>query len=194
MNIADYFSIAIVSIMWIASFLRVAEGRRFSFAKWGTATAIMGIIVIVAYFTHAQFMLWRANEVSSYLLPPYHSLSYFLFYVWTRLWAPYAVSLTVGLLGFVVVKLLNKRFDGRFFEREELYYIATGLFVSGHPGWITYGILVLGTYLLFSIFYLLYFRDMRRVSFYYSWLPLAVLAIVLNAFLLNYNWYNNFII
>lgn len=202
MSIADYFSIAIISIIWIASFFAFRRGGRFplpavalqSGAKWGFAFFTFGIIIILIYNTYVQFITWRAHEISKYFIPPHNSINYFLFYVGMRLWLPYAISFTAGLLAFGAAVFLNKRFGGRFFEQEEPYYIAMGFFVSGHPGWIAYGVLFLAAYLLFSVFHVLFYRETRRLSFYYGWLPLAALAIALNTVLMNYHWYNNFII
>lgn len=193
MPFADYFSIAIVSSIWIASFPAFRRGGRFSL--WGFIFAIIGIIGILSYFTHAQFIVWQANEVSKYLIPPYHSLSYFLFYAWMRLWAPYVISLIAALLGCAATGFLNKRFGGRFFKNEELYFIATGLFVSGHPGWIMYIVLVLAVYFLLSLSRFLFFRETaQRTSFYYYWLPLAACVIIAHMFFLRYEWYGNLII
>lgn len=212
MGIAEYFSIAILSIIWITSFSAFRREGRFplpalapqSGAKVGFALAIIGVIIIQCYYTRAQFLLWQGNEISTYLIPPYQSMRYFLFYVGTRFWAPYLVSGVVGLLGFLGARYANKKFGERFFENEEPQYFALGIFLASHPGWTFYLAIICIVYFLYAIIlnvkrcipnpkpYIL--NAQRRVSFYYWWLPLAALAIIANAYLSGLNWYGNLII
>ena len=189
---ADYFSIIILGIFWIASFPAFRRGGRYTLGA--LISAVIGIILIASYTTYAQYGLWQGDEVSRYFLPPHAPISYFIYYAFTEFWAPHVISGIMAFAVFWAAYILNKKFQGQFFEREEIFFIATGMFLSGHPGWIAYMALICIFYFLFSLMHVFWFRASRRISFYYSWLPLAVLVISLNSFLLNYNWYGNLVI
>lgn len=138
-------------------------------------------IVFLADLTKYLYLLWEGNELSKYLLPPYSGLEYFFFYAGTRIWAPYLVSFVVGFIGFLGFKWLNKKRGGMFFYDEELYFLWLGVFLSGHPGWIVYFII------LFALMFILTAYRKTRTSFYYLWFPMGIVAIFLNQ-LLSVNW------
>lgn len=151
---------------------------------------IVGIIAfLLLYLTYKQFYLWQENEISRFLLPPYNSWNYFVFYALTRFWAPYLVSWTAGLIFFGGFYWMNKRRGSRFFYNEELYFLWTAVFLSGHPGWILYFPILFLLAITEGLFHFVC-NDGRKTSFFYLWLPAAGIVILLNQWLLiNWEWY-----
>lgn len=80
------------------------------------------------------------------------------------------------------------------FEPEELYFLAAGIFVSGHPAWLFYLCIVFVAYLIASLIATVAHGASARISFYYFWLPCAAVTLILNAYLMQYAWYANLVI
>ena len=199
MDIGSAVSILVALIIGGASSLTSRWRGRSSLsvvavAKTGLGISIGIVAITTFYLTREQFLTWRASELSKYFIPPYHTIGYFLLYALGRFWAPYIISLAAALLIGIIAWQGNKRRGGLLFEKEELYFLATGIFVVGHPAWILYIVVVLVFYFLLSTFYFLVSRRIERVSLYYYWLPLAAATIVLSIFLRHYDWYANFLI
>lgn len=168
---------------------RVIWARR---VFWGIVAAIA---TYAAYLSRAQFLLWHADaEGAARLLPPYHGMGYFLRYAFVHFWFPYVISLIMGGLFFVAAKWLNARRGEMLFEKEELYFLAMGIFVSGHPAWIFYLLVVFSAYLLATLIGAVAYGAHARISFYYFWLPCAVVTVALDVYLDQYAWYVSLVI
>ena len=167
----------------------VIRGRRCFFA----VCAIFASYAL--YQSRAQFLIWHADaEGAARLLPPYHGMGYFLRYAFVHFWLPYVISLIMAGLFFAAAKRLNARRGGILFEDEEPYFLAIGLFAVGHPAWIFYLCFVFAAYLLMALALALMYGAQARISFYYFWLPCAVLIVALSAYLHEYAWYANLLI
>jgi membrane associated rhomboid family serine protease len=130
-----------------------------------------------------QFFEWKQNELSSYLLPPYQSINYFIYYCFNRFFAAYAISAIASFLFLFGAKLLNRKCGERFFEPEEPFWGALGVFLSGFPGFIFYALILSGAYLALH-FYFWVRRRPDRIPLYYLWLPAALFAIIMNNFII----------
>lgn len=157
-------------------------------------------IVILFWVTRELFLLWQnSNSFSRFLVPPYASINYFLFYAGTRIWAPYLVSWVIGFLFFSGLSWLNKRRGSLIFYDEELYFIWLGIFLVGHPAWIWYLIMVLTVALILIAASRAYLAVRKkkggRFSLYYLWLILAIVAILTEQWLaLVWPYYLEFLI
>lgn len=158
---------------------------------WGVC---VGFIAYASYLSRAQFMAWHASGEGRYLIPPYHGIGYFMRYAFVHFWLSYALSFAVAILFFAGAEWLNARRGKIFFEPEEPYFFATGLFVSGHPGWIFYLLVVFAAYLTVSLIVTVTRGALARVSFYYFWLPCAAVTVFLTTYLPQYAWYANLLI
>ena len=146
-------------------------------------TALLVVAVFAFYNTRNQFLLWFNDDLSKYLIPPYSTINYFLEYAFYHFWLSHAISLVIGLIFFYSAHYYNNKHAKVFFEKEELYFLLTSIFIVGHPGWILYlGIIFIFT-LLYAICHWLIARQISRISFYYWWLPLGALALILDVFL-----------
>ncbi len=114
--------------------------------------SLISIFVLNFYQSWQQYQTWSQNELSKHLLPPYQSINYFLFYITTRFFAPYLISLFAALLFFFSAKTINKKYEERFFYPEELWLAALAIFLVGHPAWLFYAVFIIFIYL--AIFFI----------------------------------------
>ena len=146
--------------------------------------SIAAVFSLLAYYSYQQYVAWQSIEPSKFLLPPYQSISYFFKYLGARLFAPYLISLSAAILFLFTAKKLNKKYEERFFEPEELWFGALAIFLVGHPGWLFYFTSLILIYFLIHIFsFLISHFSSFRISLYYLWLPLAIFVILINKWL-----------
>ncbi len=164
-------------------------------ARRGFWAVCASFAAYAAYQSRAQFLMWHADaKGAAHLLPPYQGMGYFLQYAFVHFWLPYVISFAVAELFFAGAKWLNARREGMLFEKDELYFLGIGIFVSSHPGWIFYLLIVFSAYLLATLISVLSYGPRERVSFYYFWLPCAAVTVALNAYLYQYAWYAQLLI
>lgn len=144
---------------------------------------VLWVFSALIFISYMQYLAWAGNALTKYLLPPHQSINYFLIYVWWRVWASYALSLAVSVAVFYSAKWYNRRHNNGFFHDEELYYLATGVFLVGHPLWIFYLIAVIGFASLVIGFRALMQRKKDKFSLYYFWLPTAAFVIIISKWL-----------
>lgn len=162
-------------------FLKIGQERFFHVVRIVFFASVFIIFIFLFYYSREQFFAWyKAGPPAQYLVPPFTSIGYFLYYVLTRFWASYLASLAAAILFFYAAKKLNKKYQERFFYPEEYYFLALGIFLTGHPGWLFYLFLVLSAYLLISGFKTIILKYKERISFYYLWLPTAILVILIS--------------
>lgn len=169
-----------------------------SIAIWsrrGFWAVVAAVAVYAAHLSRAQFLLWHADaEGAARLLPPYSGMGYFVRYAFVHFWLQYVIAFVVAGIFFAGARWLNTRRGGMLFENEEPYFIAIGLFISGHPAWIFYLCFVFVTYLFVTLVGAFVYGAQARISFYYFWLPCAAVTIFLSAYLRAFTWYINLLI
>jgi len=164
--------------------------------KYLFAAAIFLIFSFLVFQSFQQYWAWAGNELSKNLLPPYQSANYFIFYVFTRFFAPYLISFAAAIAFLFSAKILNKKYEERFFEPEEFYLGASAIFLSGHPGWLFYVILLLVIYVLIQLFSTAKSSILNskfspiRISLYRLWIPVAIIVIILMNWLKTLPWWN----
>lgn len=182
-----YFSLGIILFVFAASFF---QGRFFGFksAKCFFYFSLSAVFVFFAVLCVWQFIEWGNSEPSKYLLPPHQPINYFAFYCFSKFFGPYLIS-AFGAFSFLLAAMFfNKKSGERFFEPEEPYFGALGIFLSGWPGFLFYAVFLIGAYLLAHIYSLLFVRrTLQRVPLYYLWLPAALFVIIINNFIIQ-NW------
>jgi len=160
--------------------LRFKQTKRF--IKPAVIFVIVSIILKIALEFFGQYYIWSHGEASKGLLPPHTPLTYFLGYCAYRFAWPVISAVLVGMVFIVLAKLLNKKFDQRFFENDEPWHIIYGLIVVGHPYWIFYIFSVIVCAILIYLFNLI-FKKMKYgqvFSLYQLWLPIALVVMVLS--------------
>lgn len=139
------------------------------------------------YFTFLQYQTWKGT----YFLPPHRGWSYFISYSGLRFFSSITAALLSALILKFICERLNRHFEERFFEREEGWLLALGIFLSGYPGLLIYIPLMLITALILSVIYGL--AGKGRAPLFYAWLPAAIFAILIES-LLPQSFLNSFII
>ena len=158
--------------------------------------SIAAVFSLLAYYSYQQYQVWNSNELTKHFLSQKVNIienidvNYFFYYVGIRFFAPYLISLITGIVFFFIVKKLNKKYEERFFEQEELWFGALALFLIGWPGLLFYFIALILIYLIIQIFIIFYYKffirvGLReiRVSLRLWWLPLAIFVIFINKWL-----------
>ena len=172
-------SLAFLIVAMGASFWFKSERRSLVFAgaqkifKYIFWTAVILVFIFLFYQARQQFLLWQSNAPTSYLIPPYQNISYFLNYAFYTFFAKPVIALLLAIIFLILTMILNKKFQERFFEKEELYFGALGIFLIGYPGLIFYLIIVLLTGLVGALI------TKRRFSAYFLWFPIAIFVILI---------------
>jgi len=148
---------------------------------------VIGLELIkAALLIFGTYYLWSHNNISKFLLPPHRSVGYFISYVSYRFILPFAFSLLAALLVFLAVKFINRSFQERLFYSDEPGFIFYGIIVVGHPLWIFYLFAILAAaaifYLVGLIFKKLKFGEL--FSLRYLWLAIAFLVLFFNQLIL----------
>jgi len=179
------FSLGILIIFLGASRL---TGRSFAInlprlSKYFFAATIILIFIFLFFQSYQQYQLWLKNDISKHLLPPYQDINYFIFYSLTRFFGPYLISLATGILFLFSAKILNKKYQKRFFYPEEPYFGALAVFLAGWPGLLFYIIFLTLIYLFIHLYSLFIIHNSQRISLYYLWLPVAIFVILIQKWL-----------
>ncbi len=167
-------------------------GKRNGF--WIFGLFVLAVFGFQIYFSWKQYGIWKNDEMGKFLLPPHQDFDYFVFYVRSRFFNPYLLSLSFGALFFWAAKYLNKKYDGRFFEPIEPYLLGASMFAVGHPMWLFYFIILIILYFiinsLFTIHNSLFKKgEMPRISLYCVWLPAAIFTILISKWISLLPWW-----
>lgn len=181
----NFAAIAIIAIAFV--FQAVISKTRFSAQKNGFLIFLASFLLIFGdafLSSYRQYHLWKGDVLTKGFLPPYQNFNYFIYYARYHFFDSYLLSLSMGILFFVGAEYLNRKYNGRFFETIEPYLLLTALFLSGTPGWLVYLVVFLALFLMLnfslSTFNFLRKKEMPRISFYYFWLPSALLTILIS--------------
>jgi hypothetical protein len=159
--------------------------------------AIICVFGFASYQSGQQYLLWKNDEMGKLLLPPYQDIDYLIFYARTRFFNPYLLSLFFGIAFLWAAKILNKKYQERFFEPIEPYLLATAIFLVGHPTWLFYLIFLIGLYLFIHFINSLFnwkleignWKFGRRLPLYYLWLSTAILIILISRWVMELPWW-----
>jgi hypothetical protein len=166
------------------------EGRIKRWMETIFLLAVIGLFSFVVWRTVQQYTSWLDSPINKLLLPPYTPFSYFARYVGVRLYAPLFAGLLAAVLGGFAVHFLNRRYEERFFEKEEPYFFALSIFCVGYPGFFFFLILFFLIGILWSAAYQMSGR--ARAPLYYLWFPTAILAILIVRFYVPIDLLNSF--
>ena len=152
------------------------------FIKPAVIFVIISIILKIILEFFGQYYIWSHGDASKGLLPPHTPISYFLGYGAYRFVWPVVSVVLVGLIFIFLAKLLNKKFNQRFFEDDEPWHIIFSLIIVGHPYWIFYIFTVIACAILIYLFNLMFKKiEYGQVfSLYQLWLPIVLVVIILS--------------
>lgn len=161
-------------------FIRIYELRN---VKFLFSFSVIIVFALLFYQSYLQYQAWISDEFSKHFLPPYQSISYFVFYVAMRFFAPYLISLAAALIFLFFAKKINKKYEERFFEPEEPWFGALAFFLLSHPGWLFYFVFIILIYFIVHLLLLAISRKSLVISLYYLWLPTAIFVILMQEWL-----------
>ena len=180
-------SLVLLGVVWGTSLLERGRSLLAKHSKLIFIFAVAGLFLYGVYLSFVQYEAMISSGLSKFLLPPYQGISYFLIYIaGARIFGPYVLSFLASLLFMWAAKRYNKKFDERFFEKEEIYLGALSIFLVNHPGWIIY----FPTLITLYMFIQLYNRFVRRkvderIPLYHLWVPTAIFVILINEYWLS---------
>ncbi|MCL4406268.1 MAG: hypothetical protein M1586_00090 [Patescibacteria group bacterium] len=138
----------------------------------------------------ALYLNWKnVPSVMQYVLPPYQSLDYFLFYAFSRFFAPVIIAFLAAIAILGVFSLMNGRSGERFFEKEEVYFAPISVVAMSYPSWLVYIPVALFAYVVYHLIVLAFSRKKSRLSFYNLWFPIALFVILIIEFWLKYSFW-----
>jgi len=176
--ILDLVSLLMLGVVWGASLVR--KGRSL-LAKYHWQVFFVSALVLFSYATYEGLRLYKATY--EHPIGKFFDIEYFLiFRVGVRIFAPYLISFLIALLFMWVATRYNKKYDERFFEKEEIQLGGLSMLLVGHPGWIIYFPLVILTYLLIHILYQLIGRRDERIPLYHLWVPIGIFVILISKY------------
>src|SRR3989344_1506473 len=100
----------ILSVAFIIQLLSKAPARRGLFGILFLCAAILLVFGFAVYESWQQYYIWENNDLSKFFLPPHQDFDYFVFYVRSRFFNPYLLSLFFGFLFLYAAKILNKKY------------------------------------------------------------------------------------
>ena len=180
-----WFLVLISLLIWGAQFR-----LRSLLVRWIKKIYIFAVLICFGYsavLTYLQYEIWQDHPLMKNILPPFSGWSYFIQYSFFRFWVTYIIAFAASLIFLWAADYLNKKREGIFFEKEELYIGAIAIMTVGYPGIIFYVISLVFVF-LFVLFLLSLLKGKNyRISLYYLWLPVSVCVIMLSVHLFS-NW------
>lgn len=188
MNDVEFLSVILVLIVWAMSLYC----RRTFLISWRVIFFLAPVALLFYYLfflMRHQYVSWLHDEITRYLLPPYADVSYFLYYSFTHYFFAPMISFFIASITLIIVLYLNHWRRGTLFFKEEPYFLAVALFLSGHPGWIWYGIILFSVTFIYALVCWVVTRKIHRISYYHFWLPCAAISLAAHRLFLIFDWY-----
>jgi hypothetical protein len=186
----DFLSYGIVAILAVTLFLQIF---RRAFLKRAIRLICLGVFVaVVGYWTYISVLQYQAfgSGPLGYTLHTTEGIRWFFGYVRLHYWNTHLISLIASVLLILIGEYFHKKKGKVFFEDEELYVAALGIFLVGYPALFAYILLML---LLPAIASAMFLKKGERMPLYYFWMPLAIILILLVQFWgANQAWWNSF--
>ncbi len=175
--ILSSISLLILGVVFGASLF--VKGRSFlGKHHWRIFLAL--VLVLFSYATYQGFRLYSATR--AHQIGQFFDIEYILiFRVGVGIFIPYLISFIVALAFMWIAIKYNRKYGGRFFEKEEIQIGGLSLLLVGHPGWVFYSIALILLYLLLHIaHYILHTNKSFRLSIYHLWVPTAIFVILIS--------------
>ena len=176
-----------LGVIWGASLSGKGRSLLSLYRKFILASSAVLLFLCGSYLSFLQYQAMSSDPVGMFLLPPYQSSTYFwTFVVGVRIFGPYILSALVAVLFAYVANRYNKKYEERFFGKEEIQLGVLAIFLSGHPGWIFYFVALISLYVLIHLYNLLIrHKNGERIPLYHLWVPTAIFVILISEYLLS---------
>ncbi len=183
-------SVFSVGLLVIALLLQLTVGERHGFGRIARIlffAAVMFVVGYLVYLIAVQYTFWRnAGPPSSYLVPPYRSITYVVWYQFVRFGFYYTIAFAISAALWLGGHWLDKWGGKRFFYVGELPLAALSVFLLGNPAWqyawLYYIAALLVSTFLITGYRLLVIGKNNRFSLFWLWLPLALVTVLFYIF------------
>ncbi|RJQ29865.1 hypothetical protein C4571_00375 [Candidatus Parcubacteria bacterium] len=170
--LGDWIALIVLGFLWgVQVFLRPF---RVSYIRVARVISIALIFCLAFYWSWAQYETWTGT--------PFASIAYFSKYAGLKFFGPPVIALLAAWVFSRVLRWMNRRYENRFFEEEEIPTASLCVFLTGYPLFFLYLIIVLIEGLVFSLLYSLLSKG--RVPLYHVWLPTALFVIIMKIYFL----------
>ncbi|OGM91247.1 hypothetical protein A2755_02490 [Candidatus Wolfebacteria bacterium RIFCSPHIGHO2_01_FULL_48_22] len=140
------------------------------------------VFLFLSVLTYLQYSGWANSPLTAYLLPPKTSVSYFIQYVFFRIWSSHIMSFGFALLAVYGLRIYNKKKEGALLREHEEWIAGSAILLSGFPGVVLFVPVFFMLFLLTTAVQTLRKGKEYRVSPYYMWFPTA-LCVILTVYL-----------
>ena len=186
MNIFAWVTCALTVFDEVYMYILFKKKSKTKFLVWFNAGILTALCL---YISWNQYTAWKLHAPG--LIPPHTPISYFISYVGFRVWAPYVISGLCALLWWLVMRLLNKKYEERFFYKDEFICASLALLLVGYPAILLYIIAFFVLYIVWSLIHLTRYGKNARASMQFFWIPLALCVILLvNLYIQNLSWWS----
>jgi len=183
----NYFWIAffLLFLTSIFYFSKISEEKKNKIYLILFYLTIFFFILWSLFLSLAQYFVWKNNQFSKYLLPPYQKIDYYLSYAYFHFWRDFIYRLIGVLIIMLLMNFLNFVFRRDiFYDDEKILVPYLSLFFR-----FPYNafFLLIGFFALFLIILIFNFPFItsNRYSFKQYWLYLALILFLLQPFILS---------
>ena len=170
-DIVFYISTGILLVaFFLQSSKREKTRKLLKFVFWKSTGLAL---IYLSYITYLQYEAFQNGPIGI-TLGTVDGLKWFTGYMRLHFWNTYIISFIAALAIFAFAKFINKRKKEIFFENEEIYVGALGIFLVGYPAFFFYIPLVLLAAIITS---LITKKQKERLSLYFFWMPTALIIL-----------------
>jgi uncharacterized protein YacL len=176
-----FISMAGLILYWIIK-KRPASLKITKITFW---TVLCSLIFQSLYLSILHLILWYNTPWGRALMPPVNPWSYSLHYVFVQYCKRNVFTIVGALLFMFIAYWFNKKYNEKFFYKEEIYLMGLSMLCNPWPGLIVLLIIVLFTSLIIQIVNL-FLTKHKRISMLYLWLPCSLLSFFITYAILKY--------
>jgi hypothetical protein len=165
----------------ILSFLSyfLKEEKRINYLGFLLVSLILTFLFYSFLLSLLQYFLWKNNNFSKFLLPPYTPFSYFLNYVFFNFFRDLIFRLLGFLLVFNFLYLIFFTLKRDPFYDDEKYFILLSSLLFSFPYNFFFIFISFFILLLMATLSILFKKRKEYYSFRFFWLPLSLLILIL---------------
>ena len=144
---------------------------------WIPVLSVFSLSTILSFI---QYKVWKEDKVMRFVFEADGGINGFLYNAFANHFAPYVLSLILAIILAYLLYRINKKAEGKFFEKEEILIAFLSAFLSGFPGFLFF---IVGLIIAYLIAHLIN-ATMRKktasrvIPLYYFWLPVAGFVII----------------
>lgn len=161
--VLNWLPIVIAGVVWLftASYFFINKNLPKAKIIW---LLVLGLIIFIffegIFSSVSQYYIWKKGGASQFFLPPHISINYFLGYSFYHFFLNNVIAIVFSLFFGFLFWFLNRDYENRFMNAEEIPLIILGGLIVGWPNFVLYIFLALFT----GIFGWLYARLIKKES------------------------------